>query len=212
MNRREALRYTSLILGYTVSGVTVTAVLNGCAPDTSEDWTPNFFSSDQFSTIRAMVHQILPPTDTPGALDVMADRFVDQAIADNLKQEEKDQLLKELSDFEADAQSTYGKAYAKCTDEEQIALLRKWADKAKQEWDAAQAAFEPRKAGNHPRASDPDPGHAMKPLFKQIQELALTGYFSSEEIGENVLSYDPIPGGYEPCKPVDEVGKAWSLR
>ncbi|MCB0644827.1 MAG: gluconate 2-dehydrogenase subunit 3 family protein, partial [Phaeodactylibacter sp.] len=197
MNRREALRYTSLILGYTVSGVTVSAVLNGCAPDTSEGWTPNFFDKDQFTTIRAMVHQILPPTDTPGALDVMADRFVDQAILDNLKPEEKEQLLKELTEFEADAQSTYGKAYGDCSDEEQIALLKKWADKSKQEWDAAYAAFEPRKANNYPRASAPDPGRPMKPLFKQIQELALTGYFVSEEIGENVLSYDPIPGGYE---------------
>ncbi len=41
--------------------------------------------------------------------------------------------------------------------------------------------------------------------------MAIWAYFTSEEIGENVLSYDPIPGKYEPCKPLSEVGNKWSL-
>ena len=36
-------------------------------------------------------------------------------------------------------------------------------------------------------------------------------YFTSEKIGEEVLSYDPIPGRQEGCVPVEDVGNVWSL-
>ena len=44
-----------------------------------------------------------------------------------------------------------------------------------------------------------------------IRNLSLIGYFSSEKIGKEVLSFDPIPGPYKPCIPVSEVGNAWSI-
>jgi len=39
----------------------------------------------------------------------------------------------------------------------------------------------------------------------------ITGYFSSELVGEKILSYDPVPGAWEPCIPVEDIGNAWSL-
>jgi len=48
-------------------------------------------------------------------------------------------------------------------------------------------------------------------FYRSIKSMAIWAYFSSEEIGKNVLAYDPIPGTYEPCIPVSEVGNRWSL-
>ena len=39
-----------------------------------------------------------------------------------------------------------------------------------------------------------------------VQELVITGYFTSEQVGKTVLHYDPIPGRYDACIPISEVG------
>ena len=45
-------------------------------------------------------------------------------------------------------------------------------------------------------------------FFLQIKELTVVGYFTSELVGKTVLKYDPIPGRYDPCMPLSEVGNA----
>jgi hypothetical protein len=50
-----------------------------------------------------------------------------------------------------------------------------------------------------------------KTFFHLIKELTLLGFFSSEPIGRNVLHYDPIPGRYDGCIPLAEVGNiSWT--
>ena len=49
-------------------------------------------------------------------------------------------------------------------------------------------------------------------FYRQFKQLALVGYFTSTEVGEKVLAYDPIPGRFEGCVPLASLGgKAWSL-
>jgi hypothetical protein len=45
-------------------------------------------------------------------------------------------------------------------------------------------------------------------MYKQ---LIMLGYYASEQIGENVLSYLPVPGKYQACIPAEEVGNVWAL-
>ncbi|MEM8909460.1 MAG: gluconate 2-dehydrogenase subunit 3 family protein [Bacteroidota bacterium] len=49
------------------------------------------------------------------------------------------------------------------------------------------------------------------PFYRTLKELTLLGYFASEEVGENILKYDPIPGSYSGCVPLADIGIAWSL-
>ena len=53
--------------------------------------------------------------------------------------------------------------------------------------------------------------YALYKCLFSIREFALLGYFTSENIGTEVLNFDPIPGGYKPCIPVSEVGNAWTI-
>ncbi len=39
----------------------------------------------------------------------------------------------------------------------------------------------------------------------------MRGYYVSLEIEENVLTYLPVPGKFEGCIPLSEVGNAYSL-
>lgn len=48
-------------------------------------------------------------------------------------------------------------------------------------------------------------------FYRQVRELTLVGYFTSKEVGMNVLKYDPIPGMYKSCIPLSETGNvSWA--
>lgn len=43
-------------------------------------------------------------------------------------------------------------------------------------------------------------------FYRSVRELVITGYFTSEKVGKEVLNYLPIPGTFEPCILLEEVG------
>ena len=43
--------------------------------------------------------------------------------------------------------------------------------------------------------------------FELLRSATILGYFTSEQVGKNVLHYDPVPGGYDGCVPIDQVGR-----
>lgn len=54
--------------------------------------------------------------------------------------------------------------------------------------------------------ADSNPSH-----MRQFRQLALTGYFTSETVMKDVLNYDFIPGMWQGCVDVSEVGnKVWA--
>lgn len=47
--------------------------------------------------------------------------------------------------------------------------------------------------------------------MKRLYELTVAGYCTSEVGGKELLVYDPIPGPFKGCIPLDEVGGIYSL-
>ena len=55
-------------------------------------------------------------------------------------------------------------------------------------------------------------GAGRDSFFAKMKELTLTGYFTSEKVGKEVLNYDPIPGDYKGCRDIEEVGNVnWTI-
>lgn len=51
-----------------------------------------------------------------------------------------------------------------------------------------------------------------KSAFLNLKQQTIAYYLTTEEIAKNYLNYLPIPGKYEPCITLEEVGnKAWAL-
>jgi len=48
-------------------------------------------------------------------------------------------------------------------------------------------------------------------FLMKIRYYTLFGYYTSEKVGEEILSYDPVPGVFQGCIPLSDVGNAWSL-
>ena len=43
-------------------------------------------------------------------------------------------------------------------------------------------------------------------FFRLFRSATILGYFTSETVGKTVLHYDPVPGRYDGCLPIAEVG------
>lgn len=185
MDRREALKTSSLILGYTITAGTAAAVMSGCQADPSLDWTPNNFNVHQAVLMAELVETIIPETDTPGAKTALVDRFID-AILDCYPEEEKQDFLSKLDAFDASVKKEHGKTFVKMEAQERKTVM-----------DALVAASE---------------ADRKSTIFARLKEWTVTGYCRSEKGATEHLVWDPVPGApYQGCIDLDSVGGIWAI-
>ncbi len=134
----------------------------------------------QAATVSAAADRILPRTDTPGAIDVGVPAFINLLYSDIMTAEERERLTTGLAAVDAAAKAGDGRPFAALGADRQDAILR----------DIARAE-EAREPG----------------FFTMFRSATILGYFTSEEVGRNVLHYDPVPGRYDSCIPIDQVGR-----
>jgi hypothetical protein len=196
MDRRSALKRTGLLAGV-VAIPSMFSLLQSCKTEPRLTWQPEFFTEDEAKTIGALVDMILPRTDTPGALDVKVDVFIDKVIAQTYDKEGQQYMRDEISKFNADCKENYGGNFIDLEETKRIEVL-KAAEKSN-------GKFSPGVWGATVGEQE-EIG-----FYRSMNSMAIWAYFTSEEIGENVLNYDPVPGVYEACKPLSEIGNRWSL-
>jgi hypothetical protein len=197
MNRRDALKKSALALGAAAGAPTLLSLLQSCAQTDRLTWTPQFLKEDQARFLSSFVDFLLPKTDTPGGLDVKADVFIDLMYAKTYDEAGQQQVVADIEKFNEDCKSKYGKVFAELSQEDKAACFT--------EQEANSPKFAPKVWGTGVGPQEP------VGFYRSLKSTVLWAYFSSEEIGKNVLSYDPIPGEYRGCMPLAEVGKTWSL-
>ena len=183
MNRRVAIKKASLLLGMAVGSPAVMSILNGCVPKKTIDWKPVFFTLDQAALLTDITDIILPRTNTPGALDVGVDAFIDFIVHDCYSDEGQQHFVEGLTELDKASNSLYGKIFIKLSSLKKKELLTGLDAKAEK--------------------NKIDLDNGIKPFYSQIKELTLLGYFTSEEIITNHLEYVPIPTRLEGCTPVN---------
>lgn len=182
MHRRDILKGSAVLFGVTLVGGS-TALLHSCKADDAVDWTPAFLSSEELKTVQAAMDRIVPKTTTPGALDCLADRFLDNAINVNFNEAEKASARTSLALFDQASQKLHNNTFTKLKPEQQDEVLTAMMNGS----DAEQEAFQ------------------------TLKEMAITGIFCSELGAKEVGVYDPVPGPYKGCIPTSEVGGVYSL-
>lgn len=198
MNRREAIQRTALALGYAVTGPALLGVLNGCKASPDLTYTPVFFTKEQALLIAELTEIIIPKTTTPGAKDVGVPAFIDNMVKEVYPKADQERFIKALTDFDSEAQKTYGDAFASCKKEDQIAFVKKHHDEAL--------------AGSKDGTSFGwwRKGGGSKPFVLEVKELTLLGFFTSEPGATQVTQYNMVPGPFKGCVPLSEVGRAWA--
>jgi len=183
MTRREAIRRTALMLGVAVTPSLLMGVMHAQA-STPNRKAPAYLTAKQFETVSAIAERILPKTDTPGAGDVGVPAFIDLMYGKYMTAAEKRVFADGLLEVESGSAGTNSSGFAALTPAQQDSMLKRIAE-------AAQG-----KEGT---------------FFHLMKELTLLGYFTSEPIGKKVLHYDPIPGRYDGCIPLSDVGNvSWT--
>ena len=185
------------MLGYAVSASTIAAVMNGCTSDAvvgaDDGWVPVFLTKDEVKVVKALSETILPKTETPGAIEAGVHQYIDVMIGQNRTATQQKSFRDGLAAFASDYEAAAGKTFLKASSDEQNTHVAEIDEKTRAEMENRS-------------------GRRDRPFYMEFKELTFVGYFTSELIGENYLNYDPVPGAYHGCIPLEETGgKVWSL-
>jgi len=52
---------------------------------------------------------------------------------------------------------------------------------------------------------------AADPFFRSLKELTLVGYYTSEPGATRELHHAPVPGRYDGCVPLAQIGRTWAV-
>ncbi len=189
INRREALRRVSFIMGGALSAPVITGILQGCSSKPELNWKPQFLTEEQAATVAELAERILPRTDSPGAKDAGVPAYIDLMLKDIYTDDERKHFMEGLEELNKASEDKFGDAFAQLKPEQQDKVLQGMADKAKEQ-QGKESEF--------------------KPFFLEAKELAMVGFFTSEVGATQFLHYVEVPGSYEGCIPLAEVGKAWA--
>lgn len=198
MKRREALKNLGLATGFFVATPSIISLLQSCTSEASS-WTPEFLSVEEGVVLTNLVDIILPKTDIPSATEVNVPQFIDKYINEVLSDEDQAMVKRAFGNIISVIKPNAEDKISKVTQDDYKALLDNHMllkDEVDQE-----------------REANPEAQEMTKSEFlNNLKWMTINAYRTTEQIGENVLAYDPIPGAYY-CGDLQELtgGKSWSL-
>lgn len=215
MDRRKALKNMGLAMGYSVATPTLISLMQSCKNETALEWTPDFFSKDEGAALTKLVDIILPKTDTPSASEVQVHIFIDRFVDQVAEKEEQDFAKMSMSRFLDKALQNSGKEKAgELTSEDLEPVLAEALKVTKDdEMKNLEAIQQYNEAMAEGKEASLDDSISRFAFAKNLRDMTIWGYKTSEYVGEQVLEYLPVPGEYIGCGDVQELtgGKAWSI-
>jgi len=215
MDRRRVLKNMGLSLGYMVATPTLLSIVQSCKSEPAVTWTPEFLAQTEGKVLTKLVDIILPKTDTPSASEVQVDIFIDKFAQDVMEKEQQDFLKMSMSKFIDKVLADSGKEKAEDLTIEDIepvfaSSLKYPKDRQAEMFESINSYTEAIAEGTTAELDDEISRFAFA---NNLRGMTIWGYKTSEYIGEEVLSYLPVPGEYVSCGDVQELtgGKAWSL-
>ena len=227
MDRRQALRNLGWGAGALVATPTIISILQSCK-EAGPTFTPAFVSQAQGHALKSMVDLIIPnDEEVPGAVAVGVHQFIDSYWNEVLPSNKSDvedefwevsasreqQFVKNaFATFEAEFKATFEKELDKGSAEEFDQLLAKYLKTSKEQQTAYGKAM-----GEYLDALEDNPNAVFDKdaqifyLLSSIRGMTVWGWQTNEEIGKNVLWYDPVPGQYKGCIPLSEAGNGKAM-
>ena len=214
MKRRQVLKNLGLGAGIFIVGPSALSLLQSCKNDPEYDWQPTFLSASHGFALKEILEVILPATDTPGASDLNIAQFIDSYMDKVAEPDQADKFKKSADAFSSAFNKEYDKNQEEGKTEDFENLIKKYlkatpADKEQY----MKRNSETQDATDQKSELKMDADAGAYAYLTNVREMAIWAWKNSEQVGENVLWYDPIPGQYIPCGPVEELGggKAMSL-
>jgi hypothetical protein len=198
MKRRDALKNLGLAAGFAITAPSIFSLLQSCT--SAPTWIPTYFTNDEKEIVVNLVDIILPKTEgTPSATEVNVPQFIDKYITEVLNLEDQEAIRVSFTDIIATLKTTVEIDIRDITTAQYTALLDLHL--------LVKGEIDEDRLG-HPEALQP----TKNEFLNHLKYLTITAYVTSEEIGENLLMYDPVPTAYY-CGDLQEIsgGKSSSL-
>jgi gluconate 2-dehydrogenase gamma chain len=198
MQRREALRL--LMAGGVLPALPTNlfAFFHGAHP--ASGYTLRTLNAHQNDTVVAMIDQIIPATDTPGAKGARVNEFIDVILTEWADAEERKNFLDGLAGVDQQTNDLFGKNFVDASPAQQVTLLRSMDESV-----ATQRTRRMRHGNTIPEERDKQLRGEFFNVFKRI---TIHGYYTSEIGFSQELNLQIIPGAHHGCVPLPEQKKA----
>lgn len=189
VNRRQLLQRVAALTGVTLSAPLVSAILSGVSVTQAETLSKNalagVLSEAQLRLVAEMADMIIPDTDTPGAKAAGVPDFIQLMVSEWYYPPQQKTFQDGLASIDALAGKVFGKVFLGCSQGQRVQIMQQLDDEASREG-------------------------GERTFFQELKVLTLTGYFTSQIGAEDELRYEAVPGPYQGCVPLEQIGRTWA--
>lgn len=193
MNRREALQLLAGGAVLQLQPVDLLATIRKARAVLGTLPALRTLDSHRDATITAIAEMIIPKTETAGAADIGASKFVDLILTEWCTDEERTRFLSGLADVDQQTQDRFGAKFINCSHAQKAQILTTLGEQMTKE---SELLVE---SGPRYRGSAPAPD---RNFYYMLRKLVLTAYYTSEEGAVNELGFQIIPDRYDSCSPI----------
>jgi hypothetical protein len=207
MDRRSALKNLSIGLGG-VAGSPMVLGLLASSTANAATWSADSFTAEEQHTVTQLVDIILPSSTTPGGLDVNVPQFLDKLFGQQFSELDRRYFRQGADLFANQFARVFSHPVRDGSRDEFARLLGGYFDLSDQE----QARIFQEQARELAEIDPVDRDVYLTYKFLlSVRQNTLFGYFTSQQVGTEVLNYDPVPRSYDGCVPLSEIGNAWTF-
>ena len=198
MQRREVLRL--LMAGGVLPALPTNlfAFFQGAHP--ASGYALRTLDPHQNDTVVAMMDQIIPATDTPGAKGARVNEFIDVILTEWADADERKNFLDGLAGVDKQTNDLFGKNFVDASPAQQVTLLRSMDESI-----ATQRTRRMRHGNTIPEERD---RQLRGEFFNVFKGITVHGYYTSEIGFSQELNLQIIPGAHHGCVPLPEQKKA----
>jgi len=193
MNRREALQLLAGGAVLQLQPVELLAAIRKARAVLGTQPVLRTLDSHRDATVSAIAEMIIPKTETAGAADIGASKFVDLILTEWCTDEERTRFLNGLADVDQQTQERFGAKFINCSQAHKAEILTNLGEQMTKERELLV------ESGPRYRGSAPTP---EKNFYYMVRKLVLTAYYTSEAGAVDELGFQMIPEHYDSCSPV----------
>lgn len=192
MKRRKALKNIGVSVGTMMAVPMAISLLQSCQNEPkSKLWAPSFFTNEEGVVVKNLIDIILPTTDDmAGAIDLNLHMFVDSFIGETYDEKSQTESKQGIEAIMKSLKVSKNEPASKISKEKYDNLLKKYLRATKEQKELFAANKEEK---------------LIMDTLSGITSLTVWSFKTSEEIGKNVMIYDPIPGEEIGCTSLMEL-------